>query len=216
MRTRMAVLVVLILSLCAGVQSASAVEIRPYMRLGYLLTPPTAEELEFVLVGGTPADAEVGMDMNQINYGIGAQVFFLDNTSIMKNATLRLGAEAGIHRLFSSEHTGAYQSVNRDSEAAFVLLVLGEFKSAEMPFVFQVGLGPALVYWSWEYEYFGYSYEYESDSGIGFCPVIMAAGGLDLQVSDTISIPIMLRSDNVIRYGIMASISGSVGVSIKL
>lgn len=216
MRMRIVAIIGVVLSLCVGVQSVHAFGIRPYVRVGYLITPPTAAELEFEVVGGPPAAAQEGLDMNRLNYGLGGQLFFVENGTIIKGSTIRVGIEASVHRLFSSVHTGAYQSTHKDSETALAFLVLGELKPEKMPVFFQLGLGPEAVLWSWEYEYTGPSYQYKSDSGVGISPVIMAAAGMDLPISDAMSVPIMLRLDNIFRYGTLTSISVVAALNVKL
>lgn len=177
--------------------------IRPYAKVGLLLTPPSADDLGYTDVDDS--SLEEYLDMNAFNFGGGAQ-FLL---SLPRNPNLRIGMDVGFQTLFSSTFdTGAggdstiYTDYNKDSEFAVSLLGIVEYLPAGSGLILQGGLGGHFVFWTWRDVYESkYQSKDETESGMDFNFGLMAAAGLNLLGGQRLSIPILLRLDYIMRYG---------------
>lgn len=175
--------------------------IRPYGRVGMLLTPPSAADLSYEVVGG---DAEQYLDMSAMNFGGGVQ-FLLSG---VKNPNLRFGVDLGFQTLFSSKYDSLgeptptiFSDYHLDKEMNISLLGIVELLSPNSPLFFQGGLGGHFVIWSSEYVYESkYQSSDETKGGVGFNFGLMAAAGLNLLAGERMNIPILLRLDYIMRY----------------
>jgi hypothetical protein len=71
-----------------------------------------------------------------------------------------------------------------------------------------------LVSWYWDYTYSGkYHDEYTEESGMEVSMGFLLSGGFDIPVNERISVPIMLRMDGLMRYGMLLNVSLSIGLS---
>jgi hypothetical protein len=197
----------------ASVFRKRSLSFRPYAKFGVLATPPTAADLNYLSVDGGNLDQY--LDVAAFSFGGGVQVLF----SLSPDNTINLGLDLGAQKLFSSvfdlgTSDIVYEDIHHENEFSFYLLGLFEFRPRQSPLFFQGGLGMHLVSWSWDYTYSGqYSDEYKEESGTEVNLGLMLAGGLDLPVNDKISVPIMLRMDGLMRYGMLLHISLSIGLS---
>lgn len=177
--------------------------IRPYAKVGLLLTPPTADDLGYEEVGG--GSLEEYLDMNAFNFGGGAQFLM----SLPGNPKLRIGMDVGFQTLFSSTFdAGAggggtiYTDYNKDSEFAINLLGIVEYLPAGSGLILQGGLGGHFVFWSWRDVYESkYQNKDETETGTNFNFGLMAAAGLNLLGGQRLSIPVLIRLDYIMRYG---------------
>jgi hypothetical protein len=186
--------------------------VRPYAKVGYLLTPPSAADLSYEVIGG---DAEQYLDTSAMNFGGGAQFLM----SMARNPNLRLGMDVGFQTLFSSKFdTGSadgktiYEDYDKDSEFSINLLGIVEYLPADSNFLLQGGLGGHFVAWRWEHVYSSkYQDTDETKNGLGFNFALMAAAGLNLLAGERMNIPILLRLDYIMRYGGYINASVVVG-----
>jgi hypothetical protein len=217
MRTKCIVAVCVALLVGTLAQSACALGVRPYLKLGYLLNGPSADDLDFVLVGGGNLDQF--LDVNKTNFGAGVQFFPIESSSMLSGFAVRLGFDAGVQRLFTSEFQSDPSNLHwKTSETALGFLGVVELTPAKMsvPVFLQAGLGLDFVLWSDKADLHGVSDPDAGDSGMGTNLAVMVAGGVGIPVGPTASIPIMLRLDNVFRYGSLTTISAMVGLNVKL
>ena len=205
-----AVLICVMLFPVAG----SSTIIRPYGKVGYLLSTPSAEDLGFVLVGGGSLDD--ALESSNMNYGLGVQMLHTLQNSWIKKTKTRLGIDIGAQKLWGYEFQadeGTTKWVGDEYDFYFVGLM--EFALENSPLFFQAGLGLHVVFWSEESEFEGtYSSEYDSDSGSGTNFGFVLAAGVDLPVNEKIKVPIILQLDNIFRYDLMTTLSLMAGVSI--
>jgi Bacterial SH3 domain len=186
---------------------------RVYSKSGMLLTPPSATDLGYSSVDNV--SLEEYLDLAAFNFGGGVQLLF----SLNPENTMNFGLDLGAQKLFSSIFdTGTsdivYEDIHHENEFSFYLLGLFELRSPQSPLFFQVGVGMHCVYWSWDYTYSGkYSNAYEEDSGLEVNVGFLLAGGFDIPVNDKISVPVMLRMDGLMRYGVLLNLSLSIGLS---
>ena len=200
--------------------------IRPYLKLGYLISAPSASDLGYVIIGGQ--DPDKYNDMKRLNYGLGSQFLFPFNSFSSESFEGYLGFDIGLQKIFSSTYdpgnTGAwgysgytYADNKKDSEYGVAMLGLLEFQHRSLPLVMQAGIGLHIVFWEWESNYSSnYSSSYSSESGSGTQLGILVAGGLNLPISDQMKFPIMLRIDNIFRYGSEMTVSATAGLSINM
>ena len=195
-------------------EAGNSTIIRPYGKVGYLLSTPSAEDLGFVLVdGGSMDDA---LESSNTTYGFGVQMLHtLENTWIKKTNT-RVGIDIGAQKLWHYEFQASDESTEWiGDEYDFYFMGLIEFAIENSPLFFQGGLGLHIVFWSEESEFEGtYSYESDSDSGSGTNFSFMLAAGVDLPVNEKLKVPIILQLDNIFRYDLMPTLSVLAGVSI--
>ncbi len=186
---------------------------RPYAKMGMLLTPPSAADLGYIEVDGGNLDEL--LDVATANFGGGIQLLF----SLNPEKTMHVGFDLGAQKLFSSVFTLetsdiVYEDVHHENEFAFYLLALLELRSRRSPVFFQAGAGMHLVSWYWDYTYSGkYHDEYTEESGLEVSMGFLLAGGFDIPVTEKISVPIMLRMDGLMRYGMLFNLSLSIGLS---
>jgi len=187
--------------------------LRPYAKMGMLLTPPSAADLGYIEVDGGNLDEF--LDVATANFGGGVQLLL----SLNPENTMHLGVDLGAQKLFSSvfdlgTSDIVYEDIHHENEFAFYLLALLELRSRRSPVFFQAGAGMHLVSWYWDYTYSGkYHDEYEEESGLEVNMGFLLSGGFDIPVSERISVPIMLRMDGLMRYGMMLNLSLSIGLS---
>lgn len=187
--------------------------LRPYAKMGMLLTPPSAAGLGYIEVDGGNLDEL--LDVATANFGGGVQLLF----SLNPENSMRVGVDLGAQKLFSSVFTLetsdiVYEDVHNENEFAFYLLALLELRSRRSPVFFQAGAGMHLVSWYWDYTYSGkYHDEYTEESGLEVNMGFLLAGGFDIPVNERISVPIMLRMDGLMRYGMLLNVSLSIGLS---
>jgi hypothetical protein len=196
-----------------SVSRKRSLSFRPYAKIGVLATPPSAADLNYINVDG--ADMDQYLDVAGFNFGGGVQVLF----SLSPENTINFGLDLGAQKLYSSifdlgSSDIVYEDIHHENEFSFYLLGLLEFRPRQLPLFFQGGLGMHLVSWYWDYTYSGkYSDEYKEESGTEVNLGLMLAGGLDLPVNERISVPIILRMDGLMRYGMLLNISLSIGLS---
>jgi hypothetical protein len=192
--------------------------IRPYLKVGFLLTPPSADDLGYVSAdaGG---DLDQYLTVNKGNFGAGLQVFL----PVALAPSLKLGLDVGFHKLFSSRFdTGAadisfiYEDYDEDSDYDVHVLGLAEMVPNGSPFFLQGGLGGHFVHWSWTENYESkYQSIHETKSGTDFVLGLMAAAGTSLKVGDRVSLPISIRLDYLFRYGSLLTAGLVVGLSFR-
>jgi hypothetical protein len=187
--------------------------LRPYAKMGMLLTPPSAADLGYIEVDGGNLDEL--LDVATANFGGGVQLLF----SLNPEKTMHVGLDLGAQKLFSSVFTLetsdiVYEDVHNENEFAFYLLAVLELRSRRSPLFFQAGAGMHLVSWYWDYTYSGkYHDEYTEESGLEVSMGFLLSGGFDIPVNERISVPIMLRMDGLMRYGMLLNVSLSIGLS---
>jgi len=189
---------------------------RPYLKLGLLLTPPSAADLGYVNVDEN-VDMDQYLDVKTANYGAGLQAFL----SLPNNPGLKLGVDFGLQKLFSSRFdTGTadlpyiYEDYHDENEFDIYLLGLVELAPRGSPLFVQAGLGGHFVSWSWTQNYESkYQSIHETKSGLGFNFGLMAAAGMNLRIGDSISVPISFRLDYLARYGALITAGVVVGFS---
>ena len=185
--------------------------LRPYGKIGTLLTPPNTADLDYS-VNGTPGGLDDIQEVSSLTYGFGFQVL-----GVLKNGT-HIGGEIGLQNLFSSEisnplQTGVYYNSDYDNEWEFYFSPLIEWNIKETPLFFQAGAGMHIVFWNWHSEFESvYSYDYDSDEGtdvnIGFTGTL----GIKVKASPHVIIPLALRTDFMPRYGIMLQLGTIISV----
>ncbi|MDH3199179.1 MAG: hypothetical protein OEO21_13160, partial [Candidatus Krumholzibacteria bacterium] len=75
----------------ASAHAVGATIIRPYGKLGYVLSTPSAADLGFVLVGGGSLDD--ALDKSSVNYGLGVQLMFPMQNTWIEKAETRIGLD---------------------------------------------------------------------------------------------------------------------------
>lgn len=189
---------------------------RPYLKLGLLLTPPSADDLGYEIVDDV-VDLDQYLDVKTANFGAGLQAFL----SLPNNPGLKLGVDFGVQKLYSSRFdTGAsdspyiYEDYDDENEFDIYLLGIVELVPQGSPLFVQAGLGGHFVSWSWTQNYESkYQSIHETESGLDFNFGLMAAAGMNLRVGDRISVPISLRLDYLARYGALITAGFVIGFS---
>jgi hypothetical protein len=193
------------------------INIRPYLKLGYLAAGPNAADLGYASVDNTSLDQY--LSVSGANFGGGVQVL----TPLSGRKNLRIGAELGFQTLFSS-HYDAFGSPTKsttadyhdDSELEFSLLGVVELLPGESPFFLQGGLGGHFVLWKSRYVHEGIAGNTdETETGTSFNFGLMAAAGLSLQAGNRLTIPISVRLDYIIRYRGFIAASAVIGFSFN-
>jgi hypothetical protein len=184
---------------------------RLYLNGGVALTAPSAEDLDFRLVGGS-AD-ELPFETNRAVYGLGVQVLLdLDR--------LRIGADLGWQKLFSSRMDLSYSDmmdVSEDRESSIRVLGLAEYTLADGPLFFQAGAGLHFVRWDYSYEFSGrWSSEDREEGGFEVSPGVMGGAGMELHLGPSLKVPVMARLDCIFRYGMILTGSVAAGLSFEL
>jgi hypothetical protein len=187
--------------------------VRVYGKFGLLLTPPSLSDLGYNEI----PDWDPYWKPTRINYGAGAQFLF----PLGGESRLRLGVDFGFQKLWSNHmDLTAYEGGDcllltyDDAEYSVSVLAVAEYPLKNSPIFLQFGAGGDGVFWThdhasdWVYE----SYESTTSSGFEFSPALMAAAGIELG-GPRIRVPILLRVDCPIRYGVLLSVSVVTGVS---
>ena len=208
------------------VHSQGNMLLRPYVKVGYLLSGPSANDLGYVIVGG--GDPNQYLDVNRVNYGLGAQFVFGSTLFPIEPFQSGLGFDVGFQKIFSSKYDlknegslGAsgviYEDNHIDRENEASLLCLLELRHRSTPLMLQAGIGLHMVFWQWEYNYSSNnSTSYDSESGTGTSLGLMAAGGWNIPITNRMKLPIMVRIDGIARYGMETILSACVGFPFTL
>jgi hypothetical protein len=155
------------------------------------------------------------LNVSATNFGGGVQLLF----SLNPENTMHVGIDLGAQKLYSSVFDLGmsdivYKDIHNENEYGFYLLGIVELRSPRSPFFFQIGAGIHLVSWYWEYIYSGEDSDvHQEKSGLEVNMGLLLAGGIDIPLSERISVPIMLRMDGLIRYGMLINTSLSIGLS---
>jgi hypothetical protein len=190
---------------------AQTIYLEPYVHIGYLLNPPTDEEL-----GGSRLQTEV--DLKPLNYGFGLQILmkFRDSSSF------RIGLDLGYGRIYSSAITfldpfldpSGHMTVdtwtNTQKERSLRTLGIFEFYPGIKSLSIQTGFGFYVAYRTYEGSHLSESTNY-------IRPSFMVALRYSLYKAKRISVPIIIRLDNQYAkdYGPLTSVNIMSGVSIK-
>jgi len=187
--------------------------LRPYGKIGKLLTPPSAADLGYFEAGGGNLDEF--LSVATANFGGGIQLLF----SLNPENTMHFGVDLGAQKLYSSTfNLGTsdivYEDIQNEKEFVAYLLGLLELRPRRSPLFLQVGAGMHLVYWSWDHTYSEKYYEeHKKNSGLEVNMGFLLSTGLDIPLGKWISVPIMLRMDGLMRYGMLLNVSLSIGLS---
>jgi len=187
--------------------------LRLYGKIGKLLTPPSAADLNYFEAGGGNLDEF--LSVATANFGGGIQLLF----SLNPENTKRVGVDLGVQKLYSSVfNLGTsdivYEDIQNEKEFAAYLLGLLELRPRRSPLFLQVGAGMHLIYWSWDYTYSEKYYEeHKENSGLEVNMGFLLSTGLDIPLSKWISVPITLRMDGLLRHGMLINASISIGLS---
>jgi len=195
---------------CITFTAVSQTSIIPYARVGYLVTPPSVEDLGF-----SGAVSEDLLDVNGLGYGAGAQFTF----GIGQGFVRSLGFEIAMNWLMSYTYEGDPGASSRweGEEYSVSVLALVEFRPKGSPIILMAGLGGHSATFNESREFSGtYTYEYESDTYNDFSFALMLAGGVDLPLGTSVSMPLMARFDILDRYSSYIVLSASIGVRFKL
>ena len=186
---------------------------RIYGKFGILLTPPSLSDLGYNEI----PDWNPYWEPTRINYGAGAQLLF----PLGGESSLRLGVDFGFQKLWSNHmDLTAYEGDDcllltfDDAEYSVSVLAVAEYPLKNSPIFLQFGAGVDGVFWTHDHasDYVYESYESTTSSGFEFSPALMAAAGIELGGS-RMRVPILLRVDCPIRYGVLLSVSVVTGVS---
>jgi hypothetical protein len=189
--------------------------LRPYATGGYLLTSPTASDLEYVIVGGGNPDQY--LTVNRGIFGGGLQLLYALPAT---RRSLRIGLDVGWQKLFSSKfdtHDAdgvlIYEDYSEDKDDAAHVLAMVEYKFPGLPVFVQGGIGAYMVFWTWDYNFSGrYSTEYKTESGNATNLGAEAALGINLITLPHVRIPVLARLDYISRYG--TTLAGNVMVGV--
>ena len=188
--------------------------VRPYVQMGFTAAVPTLEELGYLVVDGPPL-SEDHRKVDALSYGLGIQALY-------GKGNCKFGLEIGGMRLFKStvilDNTDVNLgiSTNIDREMTSQILVIAQGSLAGIFFA-EAGIGPRITLWTYSYEYLGrYGNTYEDDWGVKVNFGIMAAGGVDIPISRSISIPIYVRMDMLFRYGVIVPLTINSGITVRL
>jgi hypothetical protein len=199
---------VLLSLLSAGTFAQEALNIRPYVRAGVNLLPPSLEDLDFS--GGMPG-AEI--IRNPLAAGAGAQISMLRND-------LRVGLDVGASTSFVNTvqyDQGVGVSNYVDEEYSVYLLGFVQ-KPLEEIFFVQGGGGIHICPWYYEYYYESVNYTdtYDEYYGVAYSLGLMAGVGAEIPLSPKANLFLLGKLDVVIRYGIMLPLTVNGGLSIDL
>ena len=185
----------------------------PYFSVGLTAAVPTLEELEYYYT------EDYDRKVSPLSVGGGVQMLF----AVKK---VWLGFDIGARKTFKS--TATYEmnliystaySEQIDKESALNILFLTEFRPVSFLFL-QGGLGTYMSSWFYSYEYnnpdYPSSYDYTEYNGSHWNFGIMLAGGAEFPITKHISIPVYLRLDIMLRYGVMIPITANTGVRVTL
>jgi hypothetical protein len=188
------------------ITAQNGLSIRPYGKIGILLTPPNTADLDYSL-DGNPGGLDDSQEVDIITFALGVQ--FIKE----RENSFALGGEIGIQNLFSSvvrltpTFPGGYNN-DYDKEWELYLGPLVEFSSDDKPLFFQAGAGLHIVFWEYISDFLGqYSSEYYSNGGVGASFGLQGTVGTKLALSEKLSVPFAFRTDIMFRYGILLQAS---------
>ncbi len=194
--------------LSAGSLAQEEMNIRPYVRAGVNLLPPSLEDLEF---SGDMPGAEI--IRNPVSAGAGVQISMLMND-------LRVGLDVGAATMFVNTvryDQGVGVSNYVDEEYSVYLLGFMQRPLGEM-FFFQAGGGLHICPWYYEYYYESANYTdtYDEYYGVGYSLAFMAGLGTEIPLSPKANLFLLGKLDAIVRYGIMLPLTVNAGLSIDL
>lgn len=200
--------IIVLLLLSAGLYAQEEFNLKPYVRVGVNLLPPSLEDLDFS--GGMPG-AEI--IRNPLSAGAGVQI------STMMNE-LRVGFDVGATTMFINTvryDQGVGISNYVDEEYSVYLLGFVQKPLGELFFV-QGGGGIHICPWYYEYHYESANYTdtYDEYYGVGYSLGLMVGLGTEIPLSPNINLFMLGKLDGIIRYGIMLPLTVNAGLSIDL
>ena len=186
----------------------TTITVRPYVRGGLNLLPPTLEDLEFV---GDMTGAEVLKRPHAV--GAGAQVK-LD----LKGWEVGLDAGATTMYLNIVRYDQGVGVSNYVDEEYSVYINGFVQKPLSDIFFIQGGAGLHICPWFYEYYYESANYTdvYDEYSGVGISPALMIAAGTEVPISEKANLFLLGKMDLIARYGLMLPVTVNVGISIEL
>ena len=176
--------------------------LRPYGRIGILLTPPNTAELDYS-VDGVPGGLDDQQEVKTTDFALGLQMLSV------RRMGLALGGEIGFQNLFNSKITGGTTSVifrsdDYDKEWDLYFGPLLEVSPPGLPFYLQGGAGLHIVFWQYISDFVGrYDTEYYQNGGVGTSFGIHGSLGMNLKLSPHLRIPLAWRTDVIFRYGVL-------------
>ena len=209
---------ILCLSMGSLAHAGSQLGIRPYGKACILLTPPSAADLDYQSAAGENMDKY--LDMNKTDFGVGMQLL-LNKTVSESFRKTTWGLDVGFQKLFSSRfdtHSSdisfIHEDYSTDNESDLYVLVFAEFRSEKSPLFFQVGGGEHLVFWSYKKHYSSmYTTEDNSSGGSAFNLGFFAAAGKNFKPNENLRIPVLVRLDCILRYGLLVMPGIMVGIT---
>jgi hypothetical protein len=210
--------VLALLAFMVGSSAFSQTFLRPYLKAGFLISAPNSVDL------GYSAGGEEFFSIEKFNYGLGCQILFPLTAKTGDSFIPSLGVDVGGQHLFSSTYDLGQQGIPNitvdkweESEVSGNVLAVLDLSHGRMPIDLQVGVGLYLVFYNGTYEFQGrYSSTSEERSSTGTDFGVMVSGGVKLPLAKGMSLPLMLRVDNIFRYGSMTSVCGVVGLCFSL
>jgi len=180
------------------INAQNEIILRPYLKVGALLTPPSLEDLDYE--AGVFDDIQ---DVSKVTYGSGIQVLRESRNGIY------WGGELGLQNLFTSKlhfplDEYQYTDFQSDKEWEVFFGPLVEYSKKESPFFLQAGVGMHVVFWEFIYDYADvYTDRYVSDGGTEINVGFSLTGGMKLKLTDRVEFPIAIRADIMPRYGVL-------------
>jgi hypothetical protein len=190
----------------------SPAAVTPYIKFGTMLTSPSADDFGFVEADGGNLDDY--LDLSKGNFGGGIQ--FLFGLPVGP----QFGADVGYQRLFSytfDTGTSDLPYIQEDNwegnEQDIYVNGIVNYGFPASSLVVQGGAGIHIVLWEEQRNYRSdYSTDYEEDSGSNTNFGLYGAAGINIPVG-TISMPLMIRLDYIMRYGSTITASAMVGLT---
>ena len=188
--------------------------ITPYIKIGYLMAAPNANDLGYISADGENLDQY--LDMGKNNFGGGVQIFY------NMNPAFKLGIDIGYQKLFSSTYdlgNAAIDSrINYDyfteNEQDLYILALTEFSlyNGSIPVYIQPGIGLHMVFYQYHYNFSSInSSNYDESIGTEFHPGLTAIIGTRLPIGN-FEMPLFLKFNHIFMYG--ATIAASIGAGL--
>ncbi len=185
--------------------------LKGYGKLGFLLTPPNTADLGFSL-DGNPGGLDDLQDVKCLIYGLGFKAIMP-----YKNQ-LSFGGDIGFQNLFNSRVnnellSNTYYNYHIDKEWEMYLNAIVQYKKEDSPWFFEGGPGLHLIFWNSEYHYSSIyddvdNYYDGTEVRFGIC----GEAGRIIETGKGFSIPVSIRSDLIIRYGVLWQIAATVGI----
>jgi len=192
--------------------------IQPYVRAGYLLVAPSQEDLKYEGRG-----SNVSFSMSKTNYGLGAQLLFPLDWRISESFISSWGIDFGFQTLFSSvlvlDNSPLTITTYDDRESAVHLLALANLAHRSLPIDLQTGAGLYFVFWRHDLHSAASQWgagKTESFSSMDVEFGFLVSGGYNLQVTKDIQMVLMLRLDNIVRYGLTTTASGVAAIKLDI